>query len=148
MLGFPDFCLNFDSIPLNDPSQDTTVGLSDEGYQLITTLVDRGNAGDIFVGALAANVKPAPLKANQRTRTFDSRRYSLVATYAVPGGGRSFLLDQLAACKGRLPGSSTLPEMDELLKNAIFVNISYNGIQQGGPNTTAVQGLAIRLLHS
>jgi len=58
------------------------------------------------------------------------------------------LLDQLAACKGRLPGSSALPEMDELLKNAIFVNISYSAIQQSGPITTVEQGLAIRLLHS
>jgi len=71
-----------------------------------------------------------------------------MATYAVPGGGKSFFLDQLAACKGRVPGSSALPEMDELLKAAIYVNISYNGIQQGGPHTTSVQGLAIRLLHS
>jgi len=111
-------------------------------------LVDRENTGDIFVTQLAANVKPVSRKEHASSRPFDSRRYPLVATYAVPGGGKSFLLDQLAACKGRLPGSSALPEMDELLQSAIYVNISYNGLQQGGPETTAEQGLAIRLLHS
>jgi len=140
----PDFCIGFKTIPLNDPKKNTTVPLSVEVYQGITTLVDRGNAGDTFVTALAQNLTPEPSQQG----SFDSRRFQLMATYAVPGGGKSFFLDQLAACKGRVPGSSVLPEMDELLKAAIYVNISYNGIQQGGPETTSEQGLAIRLLHS
>jgi len=127
------------------------VSLSDEAYAPITALVDREEAGDMFVTNVAANLQSEPpdiLFDTQSKRSFDSRRYRLLATYAVPGGGKSFLLDQLAARKGRLLGSSALPELDDFLKEAIYVNISYNGIQDGGPSTTAVQGLAIRLLHS
>ena len=141
----PDFCIGFKTIPLNDPHLSTTVSLSGEVFEPITSLVDRANAGDVFVSALAERVQH---QLGNPNATFDSRWYPLLATYAVPGGGKSFFLDQLAACKGRVPGSSALPKMDELLRDAIFINISYNGIQQGGSNTTCVQGLAIRLLHS
>lgn len=143
MHAWPDFCLNFTHAPLNDPQVCTTVSLSAEVYEPITTIVDREEAGDIFVSNLFDTLQylrpQAPL---------DPRLFPFLATYAVPGGGKSYFLDQLAACKGRLPGSKVHVELDEILKETIFVNISYNGMQQGGPETTMDQGLAIRLLHS
>lgn len=144
----PDFCIGFQLIPRNDPRSRTTISLSAEVYASITTLVDRAVAGDIFLSALAAHVTPVPRTESEKRESYGSRGCQLLLTYAVPGGGKSFFLDQLAARKGRLFGSSSLPEMDELLKDAIFVNISYGGIQHGGPKTSSVQGLAIRLLHS
>lgn len=134
-----DFCLDFDPRSRrNVRSGSTSINLASNAAK-ISTIVDRGEAGDLFL-----------LRLRHRFFQFhaDSRYRPLFAAYANPGGGKSFFLDQLALCKGRLPGSTVYPELDEVLQQAIFINITFNGQQPQTNPTSAAAGLALRLLHS
>ena len=81
----------------------------------------------------------------------ESRCNPLMATQCFAGGGKSFFLDSVARREFE-PATPEDPEMQRFMREAIIVNITFNGQQQSSGSDTWVcspsAALALRILHS
>ena len=119
-------------------------------YSNITVPATRGEAADQLLDIILKRFA-------EETNLGDKRSLSpLIVTQSLPGGGKSFFLDCLAALRGRIPGSkwanmelsTHAQRVAKYLDAAIYINIAFNGVQPLGENDTATFAVALRCLHS